>query len=155
MFIDFKVLGEPYGKKNMKPLDRGKYLSMYSPSENKNYMAKVLTAFQNKYPLNTRFADDEMIVCTIKAYFTIPKSTSKKKTIQMINQEIRPTKRCDCDNISKVILDALNKIVFRDDSQIISEKIDKFYTDNTPFVEVILESYEPYKHFRENMQDSN
>ena len=144
MYINFKILGEPYGKKNMKPSRVGSHLSLFSPKENSNYMDKVLTAFQNNYSFNTRFKDDEMIVCNIKAYFSIPKSVSKKKKQQMLSNQIRPIKRCDCDNISKVILDSLNKIVFRDDSQIVSETIDKYYTENTPYVELTLQSYESH-----------
>lgn len=36
----------------------------------------------------------------------------------MLNDEVLPTKKPDYDNIIKVILDALNGVVYHDDSQV-------------------------------------
>ena len=43
--------------------------------------------------------------------------------------KIRPTKRPDIDNIAKTILDALNGVVFRDDSQVVELFASKAYND--------------------------
>ena len=47
------------------------------------------------------------------------------------------TKRPDCDNLAKSILDALNGIAYDDDSQICSLSVFKFYGDE-PRVEISL-----------------
>lgn len=46
----------------------------------------------------------------------------------------------DCDNVAKSIQDALKGIVFRDDAQIFSVTIEKFYAagDEQPHAEVLL-----------------
>jgi Holliday junction resolvase RusA-like endonuclease len=49
--------------------------------------------------------------------------------------DVMHTKKPDCDNLAKSILDALNGIAYDDDSQICSLTVHKFYGD-TPRVEV-------------------
>lgn len=49
----------------------------------------------------------------------------------------RTTKKPDTDNIAKNIKDALNKIAFPDDSQIVTEIIEKWYAD-TPRAEIYI-----------------
>lgn len=51
---------------------------------------------------------------------------------------IRPTKKPDCDNIAKIICDALNGIAYYDDSQIVKIEVDKVYNE-TPGVDVVIE----------------
>ena len=45
----------------------------------------------------------------------------------MLNNTISPTKKPDIDNIAKIILDALNKLAFKDDNQITKLEIEKKY----------------------------
>ena len=43
---------------------------------------------------------------------------------------ISPTKKPDIDNIVKVVLDAMNKFAFRDDTQIVKLEVEKLYTSD-------------------------
>ncbi len=45
----------------------------------------------------------------------------------MISGKIRPTKKPDCDNTVKIICDALNELAYKDDSQIVTTQIAKYY----------------------------
>ena len=65
----------------------------------------------------------------IIAYYEIPKSISKKKKQEMLEDKIRPTIKPDTDNIAKSILDSLNGIAYKDDKQIVSLKVDKYYAE--------------------------
>ncbi|MDF2537449.1 MAG: Holliday junction resolvase [Herbinix sp.] len=56
----------------------------------------------------------------------------------MVTDKIRPTKKPDIDNIAKVILDALNGIAYKDDTQVVTLEVRKFYKD-TPCVIVDIE----------------
>ena len=47
----------------------------------------------------------------------------------MLNNNISPVKKPDIDNIAKIILDALNKLAFNDDNQIIKLSIEKVYSE--------------------------
>ena len=73
----------------------------------------------------------------IIAYYEIPKSISKKKKQEMLEDKIRPTIKPDTDNIAKSILDSLNGIAYKDDKQIVSLKVDKYYAEiPSVFVEI-------------------
>ena len=78
---------------------------------------------------------------TIKAYFEIPKSTSKKRKQQMMDNEILPMVKPDTDNIAKGVLDSLNGIAYKDDKQVVELIVNKFYS-NTPYVSVMIEEIE-------------
>ena len=73
----------------------------------------------------------------VSAFVSIPKSFNKKKQAAAIENIIRPTTKPDADNIAKM-LDALNKIVWNDDSQIIRLVIEKFYSEQ-PRLEIQID----------------
>ena len=87
---------------------------------------------------NIVFNDGQPLKVTIIAYYPIVKSTSKKKKQQMLEDLMFPTKKPDIDNIAKSILDALNKLAYRDDTQVVTLHMEKHYAEN-PRVEVEIE----------------
>jgi Holliday junction resolvase RusA-like endonuclease len=56
----------------------------------------------------------------------------------MLKGIIRPTKKPDIDNVAKIILDSLNCICYKDDTQIVSLIVNKYYSQE-PRVEVVIE----------------
>ena len=70
----------------------------------------------------------------------MPKSTSKKKEVEMLQANISPTKKPDADNIIKIVLDAMNKFAFKDDTQITKLEIEKKY-DKAPRIYIRIEEY--------------
>ncbi len=74
----------------------------------------------------------------ILAFYSIPKSATKKNKELMKKQLLRPTKKPDMDNVVKIIADSLNQVAYRDDTQIVDCQCRKFYSDN-PRVEVIIQ----------------
>jgi Holliday junction resolvase RusA-like endonuclease len=89
------------------------------------------------------FPDDAMLDMRIKAYYSIPKSASKKRHAAMLSGDIRPTKKPDMDNVIKIIADSLNKIAYRDDTQIVDCQVRKFYSEK-PRVEVMIQTIDKY-----------
>ena len=45
----------------------------------------------------------------------------------MLANRILPVKKPDCDNIAKIVLDALNKIAYKDDAQVAELSVKKRY----------------------------
>ena len=82
-----------------------------------------------------RMLDGELKI-EMAAYFTIPKSASKKARERMQSGEVHPTKKPDVDNLLKVI-DALNGIAWHDDSQVVQAKVAKHYADE-PRMEITI-----------------
>lgn len=108
-----------------RPRFNGKFV--YTPKETVNYENWVKACYLEKY--NNEKPFEKALKVNIIAFFEIPKSTSKKKKEQMLNNEIYPTIKSDTDNIAKSILDSLNGIAYLDDKQVVSLKVDKYYAE--------------------------
>lgn len=136
MKYEFEVVGDIKGK--ARPRMNTLTGATYTPNNTKDYENLIKQYFKIKYP---RYEPIEgRISVTIKAFFKIPKNTSKKNTELMLNGKISPTKKPDIDNITKVVLDALNKMAFKDDNQITKINVEKIYSE-TEKIEVIVEEY--------------
>lgn len=111
----------------------------YTPTKTVNYETLVKQLFIEKYFGYKPF--EGQVFMTVKAYFSVPKSTSKKRKQMMLDGKIRPIKKPDWDNVGKIVSDALNMIAYLDDKQIIDCTVSKFYSDR-PRVEVAIEGEE-------------
>lgn len=69
------------------------------------------------------------LTCFVEAFVAIPASWSKKDHAAAVAGDIVPTSKPDGDNYAKTAGDALNKIVWLDDSQIIMWQVLKLYSD--------------------------
>ena len=119
----FQVPGEPVGKGRPRFTRQGR---AYTPAKTAKYENLVSLTFQQMYPNHVPF--ENAVEMKMIAYFSIPKSWSKKKHQQAVLNQIFPTKKPDTDNIAKV-KDALNGIAFKDDSQVVKETIIKRYAE--------------------------
>ena len=73
----------------------------------------------------------------VYAYFSIPAYKPAKWKDAAKEQGIRPTKKPDIDNIVKGVADALNKVVYVDDTQIVTLLCGKYYSDR-PRIEIFI-----------------
>lgn len=138
MEVKFTILGEPKGKG--RPRFCRNTGHAITPKDTVNYETLVHMEYVAQCE-EFRFPDDAMLDMRIRAYYSIPKSASKKKREAMIMGEIRPTKKPDMDNVVKIIADSLNQVAYRDDTQIVDCQCRKFYSDN-PRVEVMIKTVE-------------
>lgn len=107
----------------------------YTPKKTVDYEKAVKKAFSEIYDGQQL---DGAIRMYVKAFFSIPKSTSKKNRQLMIDGDIRPTKKPDIDNIWKIVADALNEIAYHDDAYVVSATCDKFYSEE-PRIEITID----------------
>jgi Holliday junction resolvase RusA-like endonuclease len=74
---------------------------------------------------------DPLVTCAVCMDVTfvreIPKSWSKKKTAAALAGELRPASKPDLDNLEKAVTDALNQVVYYDDSLIVEKTSRKVY----------------------------
>ena len=133
--ITFVVPGEPKGKGRPR---LGRSGHAYTPHDTAVYENLVKLCFIDKYPDHIPLEPGIPVTVRIEAYYQIPKSASKKKQFAMLMGDISPLKKPDCDNIAKIICDALNKLIYTDDSQIRKLEVEKYYGD-TPKVNVRME----------------
>jgi Holliday junction resolvase RusA-like endonuclease len=59
----------------------------------------------------------------------IPASWSKKKQAQALAGTIYPTTKPDLDNCIKSVFDAMNGVVYKDDSQVVTSVVKKRYRE--------------------------
>ncbi len=76
MKVRFTVPGEPFGKQRPKFSTAHGFGRAYTPSKTVSYENLVKTVYTDECGI--RFPDEELAV-DIQAYFSIPKSASKKK----------------------------------------------------------------------------
>lgn len=134
--VKFTVLGEPKGKGRPRVVNRNGFSKAYTPKETAMYENLVRVEYEiqtDRY----RFSDGALLEMRIDLYYSIPKSTSKKRKEMMLSGEIRPIKKPDIDNCTKVIADSLNNVAYKDDTQIVECKVYKWYSDE-PRVEVTI-----------------
>lgn len=120
--IRFEVLGQPIAKQRPRVTRAG---IAYTPSKTVNYEAVVRYTYQSQYPQQEQILG--RIEANITAVFPIPKSYPKKKTVELLNGHNNYDKKPDCDNLAKIILDSLNGIAYKDDSQVTVLHVKKEY----------------------------
>ena len=59
----------------------------------------------------------------------------------MLENIVSPTKKPDIDNIVKVVLDAMNKFAFKDDTQIVKLEVEKLYSNSEEKLVIQIEEF--------------
>jgi Holliday junction resolvase RusA-like endonuclease len=110
-----KILGKPIAKKRPRFARVGKFVRTYNPQETEE--GRFL--FEAYRQLGNGFKPIEKPITVIMGYYMpIPKGTSKKKKTLMVMKQIQHCKKPDLSNLVKFTEDALNNVVWKDDSQI-------------------------------------
>lgn len=107
----------------------------FTPGETVNY--------ENWIRLNYMQQDNRKLLgpirANITAYYSIPNSYTKKRVQAIKEGQEYPCKKPDSDNIAKIILDSLNGLAYKDDSQVVELNISKKYTEDEERIEFELE----------------
>ena len=123
MTCDFEIEGKPVGKGRPRFKRMGNFVQTYTPTATADYEKLVRLRFQNAGGVIT----DKPVKVEVVALFAPPKSTRKRDRIEMLANRILLVKKPDCDNIAKIVLDALNKIAYKDDAQVAELSVKKRY----------------------------
>lgn len=138
--VQFSIPGKPFGKQRPRVVHNGYGSRAYTPKETIRYEEAVRWYYQHEAH-GFKFPDDAMLDVRIMAYYSIPKSTSKKRRQLMLEKKIRPTKKPDFDNVGKIICDSLNNVAYHDDAAVVDAQVRKFYSE-TPRVDVTIRQIE-------------
>lgn len=121
--VDIELPGEPAGKGRPRSTRTGRH---YTPEKTRSYESMVkAAAFE---AMAGRPPSQEPISIVIEAFFSIPKTMKKLDRAKAEMEKLPVTKKPDGDNIAKIILDPMNKIVFDDDSQAWNIHVLKLYS---------------------------
>ena len=140
--VKLTILGEPESKQRPRYSTYNGYVRTYTPQKTINYESLIVHEYNEKYGKLT-FDRNEPVSLVVNAYFGLSKSDFGKKGLNKSGREKMEMGYCittkDIDNIVKIIMDALNSICYVDDKQIVVINACKFWTMETPRVEIILE----------------
>ena len=126
--IEFKVEGRPVPQPRPRVYRTatGKSKAVNS-RQSINYKRIVKYAALSEMNKQRLTMTDRPLAMCLTFVFTPPKSYTKKKLEAVKSGELRYTKHKDLDNLAKSVMDALNNVVYKDDSQIVTLCANKEY----------------------------
>lgn len=131
--IRITVPGQPQGKCRARVCLRGGYARAYTPDSTAAYENLIKLAYGN------RGISVVPVELAVTAYYRIPKSFSKRKRTEALSGVVRPQTKPDIDNVVKVVCDALNKVAYNDDTQVVKIVAEKYYGETPGLVVEIKE----------------
>ena len=127
--VTFKVDADPVGKQRARYAKRGNFVQTYTPDKTRNYESLIkeaaIEAMGSSEPLETPVT----LYLYIRA--PIPKSLPKKRIEACLNGLEKPIKKPDASNVLKSVEDAMNGVVYKDDSQIVNIHVTKVYSSQS------------------------
>lgn len=114
MKYEFEIKEKAIGKE--RPRVNTRTGRVFTPTKTSSFEEKVKWAFKGKYNVANELSTKPFKV-KITAIFEPPQSLSKKKKEELLFK-VDYTKKPDVDNIAKIILDSLNGLAYKDDSQV-------------------------------------
>lgn len=124
--IEFTVLGEPVGKQRPRVVGHA-----YTPDKTRAYEATIRYAYKAtaRQMELVPYPEHVPLILTVRAYYSIAKSVSKKRRADEVWRR-RCFNKPDLDNVLKIVADALNKIAYHDDAQIIEMRATKEFDEH-------------------------
>lgn len=138
--LHFSVEGDPVGKGRARSVTRrskirGSYIAHVTPEKTRTYEAKVKTAAIEA--MQGREIMGGPLFMSLCIYMPVPTSWSKKKRDAALIGEVMPITKPDASNVLKAVEDAMNGVVYIDDSQITDLHVRKRYSA-APRVDIII-----------------
>ena len=124
--LTFSVDANPVGKQRARYAKRGNFVQTYTPDKTRNYESLI------KEAAIQAMGSSECLETPVNLYLyirtPIPQSYSKKRSEACLNGSEKPIKKPDASNVLKSVEDAMNGVVYKDDSQIVNIHVSKVYS---------------------------
>jgi Holliday junction resolvase RusA-like endonuclease len=133
VFVQFELTGKPGHKGRHRSRivfpkgSKKAFVHHYPDPETEAYEAALAEA--GALFMRGREPTKRPLSLLVHAFREIPASWSARERSAALAGAVLPTSRPDGDNHLKVVQDALNKIIYHDDSQIIDARVIKRYSD--------------------------
>jgi len=124
LIVTFEVEGDPVPKGRPRFARRGQFVQTYTDAKTIDYETQV--AMKARHAIGASEPLKGALVVFLYLRYAVPASYSKKRKEACLAGLEYP-KRVDLDNCYKSITDAINGIVYVDDSQIVEAHITKVY----------------------------
>jgi len=132
--LNFILYGKPVAQGRPRAARRGKFITLYDPAKSRSWKAQIVEQVRNQ--LTNQPLLSGPISLTLIFYMPKPKSLPKKKALYHV-------KRPDLSNLEKAVEDALNDVVYIDDSQVFEKHSYKIYASENlrPGVKIEITEY--------------
>ena len=127
--VTFKLDADPVGKQRARYARRGNFVQTYTPDKTRNYEALIKEAATEAMGSSEPLETPVNLYLYIRA--PIPQSYSKKKVADCLNGLEKPIKKPDASNVLKSVEDAMNGVVYIDDTQIVNIHVTKVYASQS------------------------
>jgi Holliday junction resolvase RusA-like endonuclease len=134
--ITFTIYGEPVAQGRPKLSTLCGHARAYDPKKSRDFKTYVKLAAQEHRP---DVLLSGPVILTVKVFRSIPKSFSVKKSGEAEVGNLRPTTKPDLKNYIAGVEDALNQVIYVDDSQVIEYGRSGKWYSFTPRVEITVE----------------
>lgn len=144
MKIKFTFPGEPKAIQSFRFAKIGNFVRKYQPKQNSDWKGYIRQSAIAELPENWNLIDTPIRINKIIFAFTPVASLSKseKKAIENGDYVLKDTKPDLSDNLAKGLMDALESIVYTNDSRIAwNKEVIKVYHKN-PRIEIEFEAIE-------------
>ena len=123
--LTLQVVTDPVAKARARVTFAGGKPRSFTPRKTEEAEWRIRQQFMTEHPGFEPLIG--AIVLSVVAYVAMPVSMPKKR-----RAGARPVTRPDIDNYAKTVLDALNGVAFKDDSQVVSLVMEKRYAVGYP-----------------------
>ena len=128
LVVTFTVDGDPVPKGRPRFARRGQFVQTYTDAKTIDYETHV--AMRARHAIGSTKPLEGALSVFLYLRYTVPESYSKKRKEACLRGLEYP-KRIDIDNVYKSVTDAMNGIVYLDDSQIVEAHIKKVYAEES------------------------
>lgn len=125
LFFTFDI--EPTPQLRPRVSSRGGYVKVYDPPKVKQFKSILRSLAANQYSRPPLIGP---LSVSLTFYRPVQSSISKTERERRLSNESKPVVKPDTDNYIKSTLDALNGILWHDDSQIVKIEAEKRYGDH-------------------------
>lgn len=132
------IYGEPRAKQSAKFAKIGKFMKSYQPKSVVNAEANIKMQILEQLPKDFELFTGNVVVDKLYYVFSPLKSFTKKKMelIKSGKKVFKNTKPDLSDNLNKMLFDAMQGIIYDNDSRVVGmNKVMKFY-GNRPRIEI-------------------
>ena len=138
MQIVFNVSGDPKGKGRPRFARHGKFTKVYTDQQTLDYETAIQLCA--KQAIGSGEPLKEAVGVYLYVRLPVPQSYSKKRKEACLCGSERPTKKPDIDNVAKAFLDAMNGVIYLDDTQVVELHIKKSYSEVSGVDVMIMEA---------------
>ena len=127
--MEIVIYGEPVPQGRPKFVRIGNHVHTYDPEKSRSYKQLVRFWVTQHLKKIDGFKPFENALCVdLTFYMGIPSSWTKKRKLEALQGQIRPTKKPDTDNLVKCVTDSCNGLLWVDDAIITDLSARKRYT---------------------------